>query len=211
MRPRKVAGTSLSIALEPHLGNSDVQVFGSNELRPSAGIDGDGFPTVHRRNVDALHLRDRSRPHMLPSTIRDAFGEDVWERYFKFTIVRNPWDWFVSLHIYWMRWYDVCAENCTLNHTRCLGRRHSFVQRTTTIGVTTRLCPVGRSPPVALGWWRSLTIGSTASGALRLAGVRRWRYVVRFRAKPRHSFIRLKIPSGRARINSIANRHILPT
>ena len=31
------------------------------------------------------------------------------------------------------------------------------------------------------------------------------------RAKTRHSFIRLKIPSGRARINSIANRHILPT
>ena len=106
-RPRKVAGTSLSIALEPSLGSSDVQVFAPTERRPLAGIDGDDSPAIHAsKNVDALHLRDRSKPHILPSVIKEAFGDDVWRRYFKFTIIRNPWDWFVSLHVYWMRWYD---------------------------------------------------------------------------------------------------------
>ena len=103
IRPRKVAGTSLSIALEPSLGDSDVQLFTPEERRSLAGIDGDDARPVRPRNADALHIRD---PHVLPSTIMETFGEDVWECYFKFTIVRNPWDWFVSLHVYWMRWYD---------------------------------------------------------------------------------------------------------
>ncbi len=107
IRPRKVGGTSLSIALEPSLGPSDVQVFAPPERRSLAGVDGDDSLRGHAsKNVGVLHLRDRGKPHLLPSTIRHAFGEDVWRRYFKFTIVRNPWDWFVSLHVYWMRWYD---------------------------------------------------------------------------------------------------------
>ena len=97
VRPRKVAGTSVSIALGDSLGSRDVQIFLYAELKPRAGLDGDNFPTTREKNADAL---DFHNAHALPHRLRDALGEDVWESYFKFTIVRNPWDLFVSLHVH---------------------------------------------------------------------------------------------------------------
>ena len=105
IRPRKVAGTSVSIALGDCLGSRDVQVFLYAELRPVAGVDGDDFPLIREKNADSL---DFHNAHALPRTLRDALGEDVWRSYCKFTIVRNPWDLVVSLHVDWMRrlWDD---------------------------------------------------------------------------------------------------------
>ena len=89
---------------------------------------------------------------MLPSTIRDAFGEDVWERYFKFTIVRNPWDWFVSLHVYWMRWYDVKIKReaplFDIDRARALYRRtrqSAFFRHGRDLRLARRLLQSGRA------------------------------------------------------------------
>jgi len=38
--------------------------------------------------------------HMPAYIARYYLGEDVWNSYFKFAFVRNPWDWFVSQHFY---------------------------------------------------------------------------------------------------------------
>jgi hypothetical protein len=35
-------------------------------------------------------------PHAKPEKIRKRVGDAIWKSYFKFTIVRNPWDCFVS-------------------------------------------------------------------------------------------------------------------
>lgn len=99
VRPRKIAGTSVIIALARSLGSSDVLALPQPEIQSKPGLDGDDFPTLRRLN-DTTASRVA---HVLPQTIRDEAGEDVWESYRKFTIVRNPWDWFVSLHVHWVR------------------------------------------------------------------------------------------------------------
>lgn len=101
IRPRKVAGTSVSIALSRSLGGSDVLLFRGPELQTTAGVDGDDFSTIRRRNE---HTVGSLIAHAPAAAIRDELGEDVWENYLKFTVVRNPWDWFVSLHIWWLRY-----------------------------------------------------------------------------------------------------------
>ena len=69
IRPRKVAGTSVSIALGRSLDSSDVLIFPVAVLRPEAGLDGDDFPPLRRQNVDTLG--SRSHGHMLPHEVKD--------------------------------------------------------------------------------------------------------------------------------------------
>lgn len=37
----------------------------------------------------------------MPATVmRNSVDRAIWQAYFKFAFVRNPWDWFVSQHFY---------------------------------------------------------------------------------------------------------------
>jgi hypothetical protein len=38
--------------------------------------------------------------HIPPAILRGALPERVWDEYFKFVFVRNPWDWFISQWFY---------------------------------------------------------------------------------------------------------------
>ena len=99
IRPRKVAGTSLTIALSDVVGSEDF-IFPTQGrgLAYVAGLDVERYDAVMPQNTDAFFLGDTPKTHILPDLIRARVGAMRWNSYFKFTVVRNPWDWFVSYY-----------------------------------------------------------------------------------------------------------------
>ncbi len=88
-KPRKVAGTSIEVALSKYCGTQDIITPNVS----SAEIDADTY-TDYARNWEGFFN------HMRPSRIRQRIGRRVWNEYFKCTIVRNPWDMVVSRYFW---------------------------------------------------------------------------------------------------------------
>lgn len=103
VRPYKVAGTSILISLAPLCKEDDVLIIHPVLDTFDPTVDDDGGD-VRMRNAHVfadLSVSRRSRGvHILPERIKRTVGDKVWDGYFKFTVVRNPWDWFVSLYYY---------------------------------------------------------------------------------------------------------------
>lgn len=104
IRPRKVAGTSVTIALSSSLGSEDILVL-DGELSYIPDLDAEHFDTVKPRNRNALFADKGSYIHVLPQLVRKKLGTASWDSYLKFTVVRNPWDWFASYY-QWKLFYD---------------------------------------------------------------------------------------------------------
>ena len=90
----KTAGTSVRKALLPVLYNSRKSYLAQ---------------AVTRLNLNGLINNPKYRvwPHHLP--VRQAKNElppEVFDNFFKFAFVRNPWDWQVSLYFYMLRRED---------------------------------------------------------------------------------------------------------
>jgi hypothetical protein len=76
----KTGTHSIRFALRPHLGSEDEEHV--------------GLYHHSRLNIDAF--KDRINGHMSVKEIRPYISDEIWNTYYKFCFVRNPWDRFVS-------------------------------------------------------------------------------------------------------------------
>lgn len=86
IKPRKVAGTSVEVNLSKHCGKEDI-------ITPTTEY-------TNKNDEDAYEINPQNerdfKQHSKPDFIKKKIGDSIWKKYYKITIVRNPWSMLVS-------------------------------------------------------------------------------------------------------------------
>ena len=118
LKTYKTAGTSIEIALSKHCGPRDTitQMLAPEDeaLRKSLGYRG---PQHYVLKNDGVR-RQFFSPHVSASVARQYFPS-AWEEYFKFAVVRNPWE--VCASAYAMR--AAHGKHSNLGFSKFVGSR----------------------------------------------------------------------------------------
>ena len=105
----KTAGTSVTNGLARHC-------YRPESTRPS------NFLAFFSTNWNKIH-RIPIKKHATALQIRAALDREIFDSFFKFTFVRNPWDWQVSLYHYILEH----PENHGHEETKKMGSFRNFV------------------------------------------------------------------------------------
>ncbi|WP_019509044.1 sulfotransferase family 2 domain-containing protein [Pleurocapsa sp. PCC 7319] len=95
---QKTAGTAITIYLDKYLNYQDL-IIGSTEF-------GENIQPFFKKKF-------RLHKHSYAKRIKSVTGDEVWNNYFSFSLVRNPWDRMVSLYNWCCKGkykFSICEE-----------------------------------------------------------------------------------------------------
>ncbi|MGV6826614.1 MAG: sulfotransferase family 2 domain-containing protein [bacterium] len=130
LKTSKTAGTSIEIALSAFCGEDDILTPLAPEDE-SARVEAGCRAAQHYTGKLALrrklaYWRRPRRPrrtrfynHMTAREARAELGAKVWDNYFKFAVVRNPWDRFLSYYYWYRRKYPDITVDQFLDQGAC--------------------------------------------------------------------------------------------
>lgn len=113
IKTRKTAGTSVEITLSRYCGPDDIVTpiaREDEEIRRELGVVPRNYETPRHRRPREHKDVDAYRNHMPAALVRNLVGRRVWDRYFKFCVVRNPWSQVTSMR----RWAAMQGNALTL-------------------------------------------------------------------------------------------------
>ena len=122
-KARKVAGTSVEVALAQHCGDDDI-VTRIGAFNPKWDEDEYDQPGTRGRGY---------APHSRLVPVRKRLGKELWHAYFKFAVIRNPWDLVVSQYHWatredlWRRYQGTVGKSLRRFWTSPLRVRKNFV------------------------------------------------------------------------------------
>jgi hypothetical protein len=125
----KTAGTSIEISLSRFCGKDDIIVPFHKEdetMRQRLKIFPQNYIREYTKKWTEYTIKDflrlvirgqkppkkkfRMRQHSSAAEVKEFIGSNIWESYFKFCFVRNPWDRAIS-HYYWFIREPVRSKN----------------------------------------------------------------------------------------------------
>lgn len=105
IKPTKVGGTSVEVALAKHCGNKDI-ITPITKYNPNSDEEKYVQPVKNYKDKGFFN-------HISPEEIKKKIGNRTWNNYYKFTVVRNPWDQTISRY-WWEKRTKVTEKQITI-------------------------------------------------------------------------------------------------
>ena len=96
IHPHRCGGTSITNSLLPYLGDED-EVYGCTR-------EGEVLSEKNRlKNIKKYNKEQGGFPwkHLTAKFAKEYAGDEIWDKYFKFTFIRSPWEIHLSNYSWW--------------------------------------------------------------------------------------------------------------